>query len=132
MGKMALNEAIRLGSMSTVQGRGSLSAFSDTAPCALGAARLAAGTAGCGQEAYDNLRLRFPVLGMLVELPKGTMPDGMKYYEKDPIELMSAIWLLNDSARWTREQIADWVEGIEKSAAEPMVEEVVMAVVNAN
>jgi hypothetical protein len=105
---MRLSEAIRLGAMATEQGHGASSIASDTAPCALGAARLAAGIRGNVDSpvaAYSALALRWPMLDELVAMP----------IEKTRVLLlMDAIWRLNDWPNfWTREQIADWVQTIE-------------------
>lgn len=102
---MRLHEAIRLGAMNTEQGFGPLSITSDTAPCALGAARHAAGIFTTHLYVYNALMARWPVLGTYVVFP---IKDG----GWRPT-LVEAIYTLNDTFRWSREQIADWVEGVE-------------------
>lgn len=103
---MKLSEAIRLGTMATTQGFGAESFYSDTAPCALGAARLAAGCYAY----YDSLIERWPWLERYVETP-----PVLSLVKGKTCEALEAIYLLNDIGGWTREQIADWIEGIERA-----------------
>ncbi len=102
---MKLCEAIRLGAMATTQGHGPFSAVSDTAPCALGAARLALGI--CAADAvnvYESLLKRYPWL------------RPRMYSHGTVVDVLTAIWMLNDNYGWTREQIAAWLEPIEDRA----------------
>lgn len=106
---MKLSEAIRLGAMATRQGRGSRSMFSTTAPCALGAARLAADIPMPRDDyQYTALRERWPVLNVRVRHPS-CLHDAVV------VHLSTAIAALNDYHGWTREQIADWVENVEQA-----------------
>lgn len=112
---MTLSEAIRLGAMATTQGCGSLSLMSDTAPCALGAARMAGGIkCDTTMSAYVALLSRWPVLGSAVAHP----------FRGDGWRVVDVVWTLNDSHNWTREQIADWVEAVEAQQADHAVDPV--------
>lgn len=99
---MKLSLAIRLGAMLKPQGRGRL--ISDGRTCALGAAVDAIG--GLNRHDEDRYQLAFdewPILLRKVSHPL-CAPD----------HLADIITMLNDSPiRWTREQIADFVESIE-------------------
>ena len=109
---MKLSEAIRLGSMATVQGFGGASILSNDAPCALGAARLAiGGRAWCQLEAYDIIYRSFPISER--EMP---MPSELQEKYGKVSRISRTIWLLNDICKWSREAIADWVETIEAEA----------------
>jgi hypothetical protein len=103
---MTLSEAIRLGAMLKPQNHyGAL--FENGATCAVGAAVDACGALnpedikGCYRFAVH----RFPIL---------------REYAWHPLEIRDAerhieqiVFDLNDSAEWTREQIADWVATVE-------------------
>lgn len=54
-----------------------------------------------------NLRKSCPALNSLVDYPKGTAREGMNSRLED------VIIFLNDTERWTREQIADWLESLD-------------------
>ena len=114
---MKLSEAIRLGSLTTHQTFGSVVSWNfdghggahpvDT--CALGAAAHAKGLLGDFFDPlpidYDRIHLSFPTLDLLV---------------KDPFlgrtrRVNQIIIDLNDSHKWSREQIANWVEGVERN-----------------
>ena len=96
---MKLSEAIRLGTMlGKFQYFGGYRNYNDTATCALGAAEDA---------------------GFDVELPHPTDEAdcpacGRVFHEEDP-DMEYTIPHLNDDHRWTREQIAAWVETVEAS-----------------
>lgn len=97
---MKLSEAIRLGAMLKPQGFGrATTGPRATATCALGAAYQASGS----QHSWGSLCQHFPILSRLewVECPECRVPH------ETPIPH------LNDDHRWTREQIADWLETIE-------------------
>jgi hypothetical protein len=109
---MKLFEAMRLGSMATKQGFGSGSIYSNTAPCALGAARLAAGIQYSSEydgTVYVSMRTAFPVLETSVNVPELSNPRT---------SLVEAIWRMNDELRWSRERIADFVEQVESRQTE--------------
>jgi hypothetical protein len=116
---MLLHEAIRLGSMTTVQGFGSKSIESKTAPCALGAAGLACGlTAWNNLAIYELLKKQWPILCEVV-----MFPPGLSTPYKVGATLLTVIYILNDTEKWNREQIADWVQTIEgRTVAEGTVE----------
>lgn len=106
---MRLSEAIRLGAMLRPQGIGTLNS---SGSCALGAAGEAIG-AKCPQAMCGILPLlvaRWPrLMSQMVTLPCACRFD---------FPFGSAVLHLNDNHRWTREQIADWVETIEPQADE--------------
>jgi hypothetical protein len=102
---MKLSEAIRLGAMLKPQGFGLGSGNPRAeATCALGAAYEAARVTG----SWPSLLLVFPQLKHIEELACPVCRD-----KQDGL-----IAHLNDDHRWSREQIADWVEQIER-AQEP-------------
>lgn len=114
---MKLSEAIRLGSMLKPQGRRHLCAFKKT--CALGAALDAIGQLDAFRpepsDAYSQLIEIWPVLSLSVSMPLN-VPSWM---QRGDDTLLKTIWLLNDSASWTREQIADLVAS-QEALAEPI------------
>lgn len=110
---MKLSEAIRLGAMLKPHSSAGPS-YDGTKSCAL-------------QAAGDALRLRPPYD---YRTPYCELEDLYPFLSKrvrHPVlggvgAVESIIFNLNDSLKWTREQIADWVEGIEEttgSANEP-------------
>ena len=111
--RMKLSEAIRLGAMLRPQGFGAVF-YSDGGvmkSCALGAAGEAVGVMrgelyrSPADQEWAELQKFFPILLSIPQWPcehKGFWAG-----------VSSAIGHLNDTHRWTREQIADWVEGIE-------------------
>lgn len=108
--QMKLSEAMRLGGMATDQGHGPDSIISDTAPCALGAARCAIGLqVKRPEDAYRELEERFPILRARV-----SPPWNVDYVES----LTGIVWMLNDYYHWSRERIADFVEQIERAQEE--------------
>lgn len=117
MSEMKLSEAIRLGAMNTEQAR---CAMRDPQgrTCAMGSALDAAGLLDLvtGDLIYNEtitlhpkVRERFPILAEDAPL---TLRDGTSTTQP----LYCAIAYLNDTMNWTREQIADWVETIERRA----------------
>lgn len=110
---MYLHEAIRLGAMATEQGRGNRSMLGH-ARCALGGALYAIGYVPLERESptdsrcYHFLIGRWPILHTMVKIPVGALNER--------VNLLTAIYMLNDMAGWTREAIADWVETIERRA----------------
>lgn len=110
---MRLSEAIRLGAMLKPQGYGRLLDWNgDT--CALGAACEAVGIRiSVHQSSPNNATFRrWPILRERVESP---MTDR---HRAGRASVSVTIQSLNDSARWTREQIADWVETLESRSTE--------------
>ena len=104
---MTLSEAIRLGAMLLPQGFGPNSMYSPTSSCALAAAADAIGldrtTSG---RVYEDLKSRFPLLSQALSAGNG--------YPSDVRVVIDCIWNMNDSHRFTREEIADWVERMER------------------
>jgi hypothetical protein len=97
-----LYEHIRLGATLKPQSRGTLFGGGT---CAIGAALDSIGLYGQGN--YAITRERFPFYEVKVQLPCGR---GNWWFRAG-----HTCQLLNDNYRWTREQIADWLEPIEKS-----------------
>lgn len=117
MTTLKLSEAIRLGAMLKPQGSGWLHDVERQTTCAIGAALDASGIL-CND--YDVAYTHFPLLTMpATECPAAA--DGRCAYH--PIigvvrgNVADVIIGLNDSHKWTREQIADWVETIEVAQA---------------
>lgn len=118
---MKLSEAIRLGSMLAPQSHDEfIDSYGRT--CARGAACQAAGipivavrkigviTYEWDFEDEEGLEEQaFPILTRIVSVPKELREEGLS--------CTSSVWgivvALNDDLRWTRGQIADWVEGVE-------------------
>lgn len=99
---MYLFEAIRLGAMSKPQGFGTRSAnIENDTLCAVGAAKFAV---GCKERYFSGIYSIFPVVYGLAE----NLATGEK-----SASILDCIWWLNDSLKWTREQIAQWLEPIE-------------------
>lgn len=94
---LKLSEAIRFGGMSTTQIFG---AFGDTErTCAIGAANVAFG--------------RRPDDTELIRLLEGRRVDAVPCgHYSDGACVTAAIIHLNDSDKWPRENIADWLQGI--------------------
>jgi hypothetical protein len=119
---MLLSEAIRLGSMDHPQVFGALYNSVTGGSCALGSAGKSIGLSFSAlntQEYREALISHFPLLLELATHPCYAFFDN-------PIGMV--IVSLNDSFRWNRERIADWVEQIEAArgliaAKEPVVQE---------
>lgn len=106
---MKLSEAIRLGAM--LKPQGVLFALRNGKTCALGAAMDAIGA--LPQRRWfkwlpvadlEPAKARWPELNRIIRHPC----SGRKW------RLRRVIWDLNDIRGWSREQIADWVEQIER------------------
>lgn len=97
---MTLSEAIRLGSMLGPQIRSDF-VGPDHSSCALGAAMIAVGYHNC-----QGLKALFPITASIVRCPSCG----------DSWCLVDCIIHLNDAHRWTRGQIADWVETLEQAS----------------
>lgn len=105
---MRLSEAIRLGAMWGPQAFGQ---FRDgDATCAWGSAHAAVGVK---QHAYIAVP-EWSALDKTAGRLKCPCSCGTR-----PLTLKSMMVHLNDDHRWTREQIADWVEGIELAQTPP-------------
>lgn len=113
---MKLSEAIRLGSMSYGNCRGTMIVYDDApvAACAIGAAMLAVGE---GTEPIGRIypRRTFPILNRKVKVPELKIDD---------VDLAVAIYWMNDVLSWSRERIADWVETVEAAVEEEARDEV--------
>lgn len=101
---MKLSEAIRLGAMLRPQVFGVTA--DDVGTCALGGALEAIGR---GHLKYHDSPTHWPVAGAVVVHPV----QGYDHV------LFGVARSLNDEHRWTREQIADWVETIEQQQDQP-------------
>lgn len=125
---MKLSEAIRLGAMLRPQTYEKL--FGDGKSCAMGAVLEASGVLAYGQ-ALDfpqgqKCELMFPILATKVLLPEDVSP--WPHHPLYEIRVWNAVVFLNNNRRWTREQIADWVETLEAKEAETIeTEELVTA-----
>jgi hypothetical protein len=111
---MNLSDAIRLGAMIRPQAFGDL--FLDHESCAMGAAYEAAGL----MDEHTERRLELVPLQRWDDLTRATFPilktKGVgcpMCGHDDGLGLAFVISHLNDRHRWTREQIADWVETVE-------------------
>src|SRR5688572_30015854 len=83
-----------------------------SATCALGAAKEAAGVRAIGLSMRDALYIRFPLLEDVVEtMPCGCSAENSRY---GPWTVRAAIFHLNDTHRWRRETIAQWVKTLEE------------------
>lgn len=100
---LRLYEAIRLGAMLRPQIRGRL--FGEGGSCALGAAIEATGTK-YGTNSYDAIpeRFAFSQYRMACSL------IGPGSYR-----IVTIVEAFNDTHKWTREAIADWLEPIEEA-----------------
>ena len=104
---MKLSEAIRLGSMLKPQGFGTFRDEEGT--CALGAALDACGALEEHQLGrMVRLHSLFPLLNDINGLSCPVCEDVGEGHDENTIPH------LNDEHRWTREQIADWIQGIEE------------------
>ncbi len=103
---MKLSDAIRLGAMLKPQGFNGIA--DGPTSCALTAAAEAVGVKArmALHPDYHVLMDRFPVLRQPGSCP---LCDGAF------IRVMDVVWDLNDTHRWTRDQIADWVATVEPS-----------------
>jgi hypothetical protein len=97
---MRLSEAILLGAMMRPQAFRAL--FTDDGACALGGALLAVGATG--EPALRSVRNQWPWAFAV----SANCPDCAR-----SCPVFGVITHLNDNHRWTREQIATWVAGIE-------------------
>lgn len=103
---MKLSDAIRMNGMMAEQGFGYRSLNSSTAPCALGGA-----LQSIGRQRLDSLdgnceevRNAWPWADIPGRAHCPVIECGAGH-----TEISNIVWHLNDSHRWTRTQIADWV-----------------------
>jgi hypothetical protein len=122
---MKLSEAIRLGAMEGPQGFWSGSVTSDEKRCAVGAAAWAVGAIKANSRAtYEALNHECPLL--CTEIAQSDVPAVVSRELPERIcgwDVLGVMWRLNDCAKWTREQIADWVETIEAKYEQPAKEQ---------
>lgn len=113
---MKLSEAIRLGAMLKPQ---AFNSSGREGSCAL---RAAADASGLQDDlhsllAYEGLKRRYPVLLR----PVPACPVCWCWGTEDA-HVLDIVWHLNDSHRWTRERIADWVATVEPAEPSEIVE----------
>lgn len=101
---MRLSEAIRLGAMTGPQCFGAWRR--DDATCAIGAAGVAISFQGI------DISEAFPIMRRVASCPLGDVLGSHCRW------VCHVIQHLNDDHKWTREQIADLVEGLERQQAE--------------
>jgi hypothetical protein len=116
-GAMKLSEAIRLGAMMKPQGREMLGRSGST--CAIGAALDAVGKLAGKELCIDGGAAElWPILDEFVPTPESAAAAKRKLSIRAPAQsycVMSLVFFMNDEMYLTREEIADWVEGIERS-----------------
>lgn len=120
---MKLSEAIRLGAMLKPQTFGRISGPVDgpRLPGDVLGLRFALGTCALGA-AYDAGWLRQREDVGVHDAPMYCPACGQWSYADEVDALVNHIVMhLNDEHRWTREQIADWVESVEHRLAAPAV-----------
>ena len=109
---LKLSEAIRLGSMETMQAIGAFYSKEADAACALGAALLAVGHLNRDGEDlnhYDEVYACWPEARR-----RGYgCPSCLHVTPLNPVA--EIIIHLNDDHEWTRERIADWVATVENA-----------------
>lgn len=105
---MKLSEAIRLGAMNKPRGFGGASMATRSATwCALGAALGAIGRrVTCDLDGYGAVMHVWPFVSAESSCPACAKPTSV----------VEIVWHLNDIHDWPREQIADWVETVERRA----------------
>jgi len=125
-----LSEAIRLGSIATTKFTGQLYNTERTSACALGAAGIAAGL-GKPDFDYDDLGKIWPILYVTMICPAC---NGHKLFDHTQ-DLKSAIWHMNDvdsGKLFSRQEIADWVETVEKDQEEKEIKQNELSCSNTN
>jgi hypothetical protein len=103
MDKAPLSTFIRLGSKLSKQGYGELQDKQNNT-CALGAA-VHAKTGELPHDNYKEVGMLFPQLMSQVKHPITSRSQELRF-------LSNVITDLNDNWKWSREQIADWLESI--------------------
>ena len=109
---MKASEALILGSTMVPQGFGGHSIMDGTKPCALGTIALVTGILAFSNitNIYSNLRRGFPFLGVEAACPACRYGDKPTPYNNTVDEIT---WHLNDTHKWTRPQIAEWLKQYE-------------------
>jgi hypothetical protein len=119
--EMRLSEAIRLGAMVSEPSPREFKSYTG-GTCAIGSGLLAIGALDgiierhCDDagEIFKEAVIHFPIIGVDVECPACGVKhgsDGMLY---------DSVMQLFDYHKWTREQIADWVESVERQREAPL------------
>lgn len=118
---MRLSQAIRLGALLRPQAFGAYVTM-DGKTCAMGAGLEAEGVL---KVPYEVAELKTDYDDDIVHYWPWVAPEGKELFRcplcaaLNPCVGMGVILHLNDRHRWSREQIADWVEGVEpKEGAE--------------
>jgi hypothetical protein len=115
---MKLSEAIRMNGMMKPQGSGSLSMYSADAPCALGGALQSIGKQHVATKVIDPFDSCSPEFDRNYWEVAEAWPWSVRHiHDHCPVSVCSCnysdaaslIYHLNDTHRWTRQQIADWV-----------------------
>lgn len=110
---MKLSDAILLGSTLSEQGFGNDGLIGNKR-CAIGAGRQALGMEDQAWSiAYGQIRKAYPFIEALQNCPIERCPCNDS--------ILGIIWHLNDSHRWTREQIAGWVATVEPQEEAPIL-----------
>lgn len=123
---MKLSEAIRLGAMLKPQGRELYIDAGKT--CAVGAALDAIGVLDWFLAQGGDPTDWFPELSRDINRPPNSRCPISGCDDSDArFNIASTIFHLNDDHRWTREQIADWVETIEHAHRPDTLEPVPVA-----
>jgi hypothetical protein len=104
---MRLSDAIRLGSTLGPQCFGQYTISGDNGSCALGAAILAVDH---DEEDVSQLLIHFPELLLRVVCPDSGTCLNLSFSGRR--DFRDVIVHLNDTHRWTREAIADWVDQV--------------------
>jgi len=109
-----LHEAILLGSLGTEQGYGATAMYGE-ATCAMGAALAAVGIRVLSNlEGLNEITRLWSWTNRRVPVPCCLIPHMAPDLD-EPV--YSIIWRLNDTAKWTRPQIAAWVVSVEPQDA---------------
>jgi hypothetical protein len=68
---------------------------------------------GLGRAGEKTMTVAFSALSheLRGRCPQGCAPVGLSLGD-DPDPLVTVVWHLNDAHRWSRERIADWLEGL--------------------
>lgn len=109
---MKLSEAIRMNGMMKPQGFGGDSIVSVDAPCALGGALQSVGMQPADRDyGFGAVEAAWPYSADLRYI--FLCPTCGEAAFLAPSVIRNLIWHLNDQHKWTRSQIADWVETVE-------------------
>ena len=111
---MKLSTAIRIGSMTTKQIKGAVN-DGGNGRCAIGAAIDATGNEPGCTAWHSQITTFFPLAGLEVKMPphECSLCTECRY-----VPVFHVLYHLNDTANWTREAIADWVESVENALEE--------------